>query len=261
MKNIFILLAGCLLLAACGSTPENRSNAVANSTNIPAERPAVNTNTVVNANAERQVQGVKIEKPETVHFEAATLPGDWQWIDPDSPSGPTKYEAGSGGFKMTVPTGKDLFGENRTAPRLVKAVTGDFILETRIRFDPKEDYQGAGLLIYTDGDNYLRIERAFGGVGGGMSGMRFDQRKKDEYLTIATPGETPTGAKAAELRLLRIGNTFTAFWREDENTEWKELGEVRSDYPETIQVGLITCNTAAPITAEFEYVRLAPAGK
>lgn len=259
MKNILILLAGCLLLAACGSTPENRSDTVANAVNIPAERPAVNTNTAANVNAERPVEGVKIEKPETVHFEAATLPGGWQWIDPDSPSGPTKYDASGGGFKMTVTSGKDLYGENRSAPRLVKAVTGNFVLETKVNFDPKEDYQGAGLLIYKDGDNYLRVERAFGGVGGGESGMRFDQRKKDEYLTIATPGETPTGAKAAELRILRIGNTFTAFWREDENTEWKELGEVRSDYPETIHIGLITCNTAAPITAEFEYVRLAPA--
>jgi len=259
VKILFILLLGCLLLAACGTTPESRSNAVTNVSNIPANRPETNANTQVNSNIERPVQGVKIEKPETIRFETAALPGGWQWIDPDREQNPTKYEASGGGFKMTVPSTKDLYGENRTAPRLLKAVTGDFQLETEVKFDPKEDYQGAGLLIYKDANNYLRFERAFGGVGGGESGMRFDRRKNDEYLTIATPGENPTGAKAAELRILRIGNIFTAFWREDENTEWKELGEVESDYLETIQVGLIACNTATPITAEFAYIKLAPA--
>ncbi len=261
MKTNFLFLIACLFLTGCGqSATDNRSNIAPNTTAVNANRPQTNTNVTANVNAEQPLQGEKVEKAVTIKFEPGALPSGWQWIDPDQ-NNPSQHETNGGAFKISLPTGKDLYGENRTAPRLLKAVTGDFQIETRVKFDPTEDYQGAGLLVFRDGNNYLRLERSYGGVDGGNSGMRLDLRKNEEYKTIATPVSTPTVAKDVEMRIMRVGKVLTAFWRENENAEWKELGQAETDYPETVQVGLIGCNTTDPIAAEFAYVKLGPVPK
>jgi len=83
-------------------------------------------------------------------------------------------------------------------------------------------------------------------------------RTKDEYKPITTPDQAVTAAKTVDLKLIRMGKKFIAFWRLDEESEWKEVGEFDSDYPDTVQVGIIACNTAAEIPVEFSYIRLAP---
>jgi regulation of enolase protein 1 (concanavalin A-like superfamily) len=169
-----------------------------------------------------------------------------------------KYDTSGGTLKIIVPSGKDMFGENRTAPHMMQAIEGDFQIETRVKFDPKDDYQGAGLFVYKDSENYLRLERAFGGTGGSGSGIRFDARTNEDYKPITTPDQTATAAKTVDLKLVRMGKKFIAFWRLDEESEWKEVGEFDSDYPDTVQVGIIACSTGTEIPVEFSYVKLAP---
>ena len=205
----------------------------------------------------------KVDKPTNISFStySKNWPVDWQWIDPDEKYAPTPHDVRKGVLRINIPSQKDLYGENRTAPRYVKALTGDFQIETRVKFLPKENYQGAGLLIYKDDNNYMRFERAYGGVGGGADGLRIDVRKADEYKPIVTPDDIQTDADEVELKIVRSGKIFTAYWRLNEDSEWREAGEFESDYPETILVGLIACNTAREVTAEFAYIRLLPAVK
>jgi len=185
-------------------------------------------------------------------------PVGWQWVDPDEKNNPTSKSVKKGVLTVTIPTGKDFFGENRTAPRYIKPITGDFQIETKVRFLPKENYQGAGLLIYSDENNYLRFERSYGGIGGGGEGLRIDVREPNGYKPIVTPNTLRTEAGEVELKIIRKGNLFSAFWREDENSEWREAGEYESTFPETIRAGLVACNTAREVVAEFVYIRLLP---
>ena len=205
----------------------------------------------------------KVDKPTNISFStySKNWPVDWQWIDPDEKYAPTPHDVRKGVLRINIPSQKDLYGENRTAPRYVKALTGDFQIETRVKFLPKENYQGAGLLIYKDDNNYMRFERAYGGVGGGADGLRIDVRKADEYKPIVTPDDIQTDADEVELKIVRSGKIFTAYWRLNEDSEWREAGEFESDYPETILAGLVACNTAREVTAEFAYIRLLPAVK
>ena len=205
----------------------------------------------------------KVDKPTNISFStySKNWPVDWQWIDPDEKYAPTPHDVRKGVLRINIPSQKDLYGENRTAPRYVKALTGDFQIETRVKFLPKENYQGAGLLIYKDDNNYMRFERAYGGVGGGADGLRIDVRKADEYKPIVTPDDIQTDADEVELKIVRSGKIFTAYWRLNEDSEWREAGEFESDYPETVLAGLVACNTAREVTAEFAYIRLLPAVK
>jgi beta-xylosidase len=246
MQNLTsCLLTAVIFIASCGSPPAENNPKPQTPTPTPFPEPT------------------KVEKQTNISFStySKNWPVGWQWIDPDEKYSPTPHDVKKGVLSVTIPSQKDLYGENRTAPRYVKAITGDFQIETRVKFKPTENYQGAGLLIYKDDNNYIRFERAYGGVGGGGSGLRIDVRTTDEYKTVTTPNDIQTDVGEVELKIVRSGRTFTAYWREDENAEWREVGEYESDYPETILAGLVACNTAREIAVEFGYIRLFPAPK
>ena len=206
---------------------------------------------------------VAVTTPVNVSFSTYSTdwPVDWQWIDPAEATEPTPKDVKKGVLRVRVPSGKDLYGDNRSAPRYVKPITGDFQIETRVRFLPKENYQGAGMLIYVDPNNYLRFERAYGGIGGGGEGLRIGLRKGGEYTPVVTPNDLPLEAESVDLKMIRIATEFIAYWRLREDDEWHEAGTVKTAFPPTVLAGLIACNTAREITAEFEYIRLLPAVK
>ena len=210
-----------------------------------------------------QQEASKVEKATNVSFSTYSKewPVGWEWIDPAGKDDKTPHDVKMRVLRINIPHGRDLYGDNRTAPRYVKAITGDFQIETRVKFLPKENYQGAGLLIYKDDNNYMRFERAYGGVGGGAEGLRIDTRRGDDYKPLVTPADIQTDAEEVELKVVRTGTTFTAYWRLDEKAEWREAGKFETDYPDTILAGLVACNTAREVTAEFEYIRLQPAPK
>lgn len=262
MKKIILILLISFAFSGCPSGGEqtsqaektNRSYSQNSSDSAPAsaDQPANNMSQMPQS-AER------VEQIFEVNFRDG-LPRGWAAVDPEK-TDPSVFEMKDGVLRLRIQTDRDLYGENQTAPRLLKTVAGDFEIETRVKFSPIEDYQGAGLLIYRNANNYLRLERAFGGVGGGESGIRFDRREEEIYEPIAAPDKFPTAAREVELKIRRHGKEFSGFWRAAGKTEWTEVGKIATGYPETVQIGVIGVNTAREITAEFAYVRIAPAAK
>lgn len=257
VAGVFVFVAGCRWFSAPAKNVEVANNTnTAVTTPSPTERASVSSPTATPG--EVMPTGVTVEKIQTVKFADGKFTDGWQWIDPDGEFSPTPHEFVGGRLKMTITTTKDLYGDNRTAPRLVKAVRGDFQIETRVTFDPTQDYQGAGLLIYTDGDNYIRFERSFGGIGGGGSGMRLDTRVKGEYAPLITPIDIPTATAECDLKITRRLNIFSVYWRENESSEWRVVEDIETSFPETILTGVVGCNTASEIKAEFSNIRLSP---
>lgn len=240
--GVFVVLISLVMFASCASPA---------SVNKPTPSPTL---------APMPPEGVRIDKPVNVSFSTYSKewPVGWQWVDPGEKEKPTPHDVRRGVLRVRIPNGKNLNADNLSAPRYLKAITGDFQIETRVKFLPKENYQGAGLLIYTDDKNYLRFERAYGGVGGGGEGIRIDVRKSGEYTALVTPNDIATDAGEVDLRLFRRGRVVTAYWRMNEESEWREAGEFESDFPETVFAGVVACNTAREVVAEFGYIRLLP---
>lgn len=236
-----LLVALVLIATGCATAEQPKKTSVS----VPAPIPP---------------EAVKVDKAVNVSFSTYSKdwPVGWQWIDPAEKEKPTPKDVKKGVLRVRIPNGKDLYGENLTAPRYVKPITGDFQIETRVRFMPKENYQGAGLLIYVDDGKYLRFERAYGGVGGGGEGLRIDIRNRHEYKPLVTPDTLATALDEIDLRIVRTGTTFTSYWRENEDSTWREAGQYESDFPETVLAGLVACNTAREVSAEFAYIRLSP---
>jgi regulation of enolase protein 1 (concanavalin A-like superfamily) len=204
--------------------------------------------------------GVKVDRPINVSFStySSDWPVEWQWIDPDESKSPTPHDTKAAVLRVRVPNGKDMRPGNMSAPRFVKAISGNFHIETGVHFAPKENYQGAGLLIYVDDLNFVRFERAYGGQGGGGEGLRMIAIRNGELQIITTPADLPTEAVNVQLKISRTGDMISAFWRENEYEEWRAAGAAEFRIPETVISGVIVCNTARETIAEFRYIRLLP---
>ena len=85
-----------------------------------------------------------------------------------------------------------------------------------------------------------------------------DALRGEEHIPLADPADVPTDAPEVELKIVRTGSLFIAYWREDQEGERREAGEFETDYPDTVQAGITVSNTAREATAEFAYIRLFP---
>lgn len=190
-------------------------------------------------------------------FTATALDAKWTWINPLSDCG-YDLSANPGHLRISVPSGNhDLYTySNLNAPRITQSISGDFTIETRVLFDPSYGAQCAGILVWKDSDNYLRLDRVYAGVGGGvmqavdLSGEYLDSW---HYYGSAAYANTTT-----YLRLERTGCNFTASYSSD-GVSWTFLDT--ASFPgleDPVQIGLFVLDEWQnnPIHADFDYFKV-----
>lgn len=148
------------------------------------------------------------------------------------------------------------------APRVLREVEGDFIAQVKVvgivkpgggsKIPGRTPYNGAGLLLWLDGENYVRLERA--GLTRPDTGKfqpyaNFELRQKDER------GLSSAGRIADEpvhLRLERRGDRVIGSVSRDGLT-WGALEPMATKLPGKVRVGVAAINSASePFKAEFE---------
>ena len=197
-------------------------------------------------------------------------PIDGSWYAEGGVDATVGVEARPGYLRITAPSGNDLFpGTNFDAPTVFQVVSGDFTLETALEFAPTEDYQGAGLYIWQDQDNFVRLERCFGGLGGIDSGICLLKIADGEPEVIASPVDIPTTAQRVELRLQKTGGQVTAWWRDASAASagpWRTVGNTEIALPggpqpvaeQALRAGMLLCveHGAPEISADFDTFRI-----
>jgi regulation of enolase protein 1 (concanavalin A-like superfamily) len=185
-------------------------------------------------------------------FSGTVLNPAWIWVDPLMDCN-YSLTANPGYLRIFVPgNGHDLYpGANYNAPRVIQSAIGDFVIETRVLFDPQHGAQGAGILVWNDSDNYLRLDRLFhiGGQVVDLSGKKagsWSQFAQTLYVSTET-----------YLRLERAGENFTAKYSSD-GINWIFLGSVSFPLADTVGVGLFVLDQWQdnPIYADFDYFRV-----
>jgi beta-xylosidase len=136
---------------------------------------------------------------------------------------------------------------------LQPAPEGSYELATFVEFTPIGNFQLAGLIIYQDDGNNLKLGRAFCNsadicVG---NGVYFDNVIKGVFTGInyATSTSNPS---QLYLRLQRQGTNYSGFFSED-GQNWVKIGEHSSDLT-PVGVGLYggqSCEGSVP--ADFDY--------
>ena len=176
-------------------------------------------------------------------FVAPQAAAGWQFLNENVA---TRSFTARPGF-LRILTERGALTEDSAVPNLfVREMSGDFVLETRIEFDPGAAQQFAGVLIYENEANagalgltYVSGERGeFRGLAlittaGSSSGTQPPVVRYDDE-SVASPNQV-------WLRLLRSGDQLVAGYSQDGVT-FADFGAVTNAFPETVLVGLGAAN-------------------
>ncbi|MBF9133228.1 ThuA domain-containing protein [Plantactinospora sp. S1510] len=216
---------------------------------------------------------------------------DWFQVTPDEPAGPVSpsdefngntlekcrwdgivredpaaYRVADGALHIDVPNG-DIYTGNNTGPTnfiLQSAPDGDWTIQTKVdgsRLD--EQYQQAGLIVYGDDDNYLKLDFIADNTVGSPVSRRIEFRSEIAAV-VQDPQPQVTGLTESvwHLRLAKVGDTYTAAYSAD-GTTWTTFDPLTSTaLGATPRVGLFSLGGAqtASKTASFDYFWLTQPG-
>jgi regulation of enolase protein 1 (concanavalin A-like superfamily) len=184
---------------------------------------------------------------------------DWGTIaDPDKDC---TIKEQKGALAITVPaTSHDLGIEHQlmNAPRVLRKVSGDFTVQVlvsgRLEAEPPRTlkdrlpFMGAGLLLWQDENNYIRLERASLVIPMGNREFyaSFELRKNGKTVRSADSTDFPLLNKDQYLRLERRGENILAAVSED-GKKWETLNPMKVEFPKDLQVGVAAVNTSAKV--------------
>jgi regulation of enolase protein 1 (concanavalin A-like superfamily) len=188
-------------------------------------------------------------------------------IDPD---GDCKFTIAKGSLRMSLPgTDHSLAFERgiMNAPRALRNVTGDFIAQVEVSGDypakasslisNRRPFHGAGLLVWLDEENYIRLERAklvFDGEN--MSYVNFEYRQNGEFVRKGDASQLPIPDGTSHVRIERFGSTIFASVSED-GVQWTAMDQIEIDMPQNVSVGVAAGhNTSSPFEPEFKTFKL-----
>lgn len=199
-------------------------------------------------------------------FDGPQLVAGWTVIRPD----PSTYSLATAPGYFQILTSRGLLGEQGTARNLlVRPITGNFILETRLEFNPRDGQPFAGLLVYQDDGHAVSIGMVYAsGERGQFRGIVMLNVGDDIDLTnrpASRYDESNTSSpNVVFLRLLRQGNQFVGAYS-DNGVTYRELGTVINPLESTLSVGVgaangdsVGCGPACdvPIPARFDYFQI-----
>jgi regulation of enolase protein 1 (concanavalin A-like superfamily) len=177
---------------------------------------------------------------------------------------------------ITVPGGTHDLNQaigGMKAPRILQEVEGDFTAQVKLtgEFKPGDKAAGdntrpfnsAGLLLWRDEKNYIRLERNIWWAAEQGKYACFppliEQYRDGEYQETNPRGTLDEFFKGNStwLRLERRGNKAIASYSHD-GKEWTEAKEITVDLPKKLRVGVAVVNTSAKAFAvEFEELKIA----
>jgi hypothetical protein len=196
-------------------------------------------------------------------FDTASLAPGWERLNGG------RFAVSDGAMAITASDGADVRSDLQgavTAPFLARTLRGDFRIETTVTVDPQYSYQGAGLLLYRDTKNYVRLERGFGSQGAIVFEYASDGRHTKLHGPFSRDADPiKTSATVVGLRLVRTGKSIKGFWRQAGATTWQELSGTPS-LAGRVKTGVAVLNRSQPpagdparkpLTATFAYVDVA----
>ena len=182
---------------------------------------------------------------------------------PDDPDGDCQVRVEGGVATITVPgTLHDLSGRagRFNAPRLLRPVEGAFLAEVKVVGEVRPaggptrpgsiPFHGAGLLLWGDAGNFIRLERAAVLRDGVVRPYILLEHHLSGGPPIEQAGQYAGGP--VSLRLQRLGSRVVGSFSTD-GVRWEELPALEFDFPPQAAVGVAAVNTASePLKARFE---------
>jgi regulation of enolase protein 1 (concanavalin A-like superfamily) len=148
--------------------------------------------------------------------------------------------------------GLEAEGNTMNAPRVLREIEGDFIADVKVggTFKPVGPsanpnyfpFLGAGLLLWSDAGNYVRLERAAIDRNGRLIPYSlFQERRNSELIPPRGGLQLPEGP--AVLRLERKGDQISARVSVD-GTNWRAFPPRTVKFPAKVKVGVAAISSS-----------------
>jgi regulation of enolase protein 1 (concanavalin A-like superfamily) len=167
----------------------------------------------------------------------------------------------TGWLRITVPAATSTVTHalsptsNLNAPRILQTITGDFIATTRATAGFSQGGFRGGLLLWVDGNNFIRLERHGGGyvimyvfIGGtAQSSPQASVTENTVYLKLEKTGSTVKGSYSLD------GAIWNALL-------WNDNPSCTFIAADPVQVGVFAINVykESVFSADFDYFRILP---
>ncbi len=147
-------------------------------------------------------------------FNSKSLGSDWYFIRED----PTHWNLEAPGYFQITTQAGDLSGSYNNAQNVLlrPAPAIDFEIATAVKFNPTPGWQQAGLVIYQDDDNYLRLTRCQ--IGNDM--VEFLQESDGIPSSLVAECNLET----TYLKIVKTDNTYTGYYSAN-GSDWIEVYE------------------------------------
>jgi regulation of enolase protein 1 (concanavalin A-like superfamily) len=183
------------------------------------------------------------------------------WDPPVDPQRDCQFADGGGKLTITVPgKGHDLAADrgNMSAPRLLRDIEGDFTAQVRVSGDyavpdGTPPWRGAGLLLFRDDKNYVRLERALGVLGKDRVHAIWQMHR--DGLIASKPDFPALPPGAIFLRMERRGDKLLGAYSED-GTKWTELKLLDIELPRKVKIGVAAWAAASRFAPMFDQFQL-----
>lgn len=203
-------------------------------------------------------------------FNGTALQAGWTVIRPDAST--YSLTANPGFFRVLTLRG--LLGAEGTARNLlVRPASGDFIIDTRLEFDPSDGQPFAGLLVYQDDAHAVALGLVFAsgdrGEFRGVVMLNVGDEVDPSIRPAARYDETnSSNPEVVYLRILRQGNQYVGAYSSDGVT-FRDVGTVSNALNQNLSVGIGAANGDSEscgsecdvsIPALFDYFQISELG-
>ncbi len=172
-------------------------------------------------------------------FSSTALQSGWSWVRQDSQHWSLTARPG---YLQIRTQGGELGGSYNDAHNILlrDAPAGDFTWQTTVDFSPQNNYQQAGLLVYQDDDNYIKLVRVYGDA----QKAEFANEQNQAYT-----GQTAFFSGVPSfLRIRRVGNEYIGGYSADGQT-WTEFAPFSNTNFSNVRLGLLATNSLGGLTS------------
>jgi cytochrome c len=179
-------------------------------------------------------------------FDSPTLNSRWFWVRED----PSHWSltANPGNMRITTQFG-DLYLDGNDGKNLLLTPVSsqDFRIQTNVDFSPNENHHAAGLYIYQDDDNFIRLSRRY------VNGNQQIQIRYEENGLTNSNFYIDETATSVYLRIDKEGESYMGFYSTD-GIHWDWIGQVIGTLISP-KVGISAPGGASTteITADFDF--------
>lgn len=185
------------------------------------------------------------------YFDSATLDPQWSWVREDPTHWSLTDNPGYLSIRMQHGGPYGTCNNNRNT-LLQTAPTDNFEVVTCVTFNPTLNYQQAGLIVYQDTDNYVRLTRLHYEKGGGVQFFK-------EVGASTTAKAVGCDLTTTYLKIRKQDSTYTGYWSKD-GVNWNQVYQYTDVHLSNLKVGLAAFlgSGYTEIPANFDYICIRP---